>query len=325
MRKQLLQTTSLSSLELRDGLHLSQNHATHLLRSMKRQAYHNVYLARLLQHTIRSCAFFCQKHDDKQAVHAIQSESRGKQLHEFVKNCDRDLYKVYLSSAITPDDALSIDVQYHRICWTKHVLLAADHIPQPEHTVHQENEIAANIEFLNLMRNLLEEGKILCLDDAYKTYLDILKYHLCEASPRKYLRELMMTNIDGIEFAHAFRRNESDRFYLTAAKIAAIDSAVENCSDSDLNTIFHCSKIIRQEILKAKNWQFDGKLDADKKKLLTLLQWIISGVATELHTEKRVDDVNKKATLLSQKIMFEVKIDRQVKHAPKSDETEKPF
>lgn len=71
----------------------------------------------------------------------------------------------------------------------------------------------------------------------------------------------MMTNIDGIEFARAFRRNESDRFYLTAAKIAAIDSAVENCSDSDLKTIFHCSKIIRQEILKAKNWQFDGKLE----------------------------------------------------------------
>lgn len=60
-------------------------------------------------------------------------------------------------------------------------------------------------------------------------------------------------------------------------------------------------------------------------KLLTLLQWIISGVATELHTEKRIHDVNKKATLLSQQIMFEVKTDRQVKHAPKSDETEKPF
>ena len=43
----------------------------------------------------------------------------------------------------------------------------------------------------------------------------------------------MMTNIGGIEFAHAFRRNESDRFYLTAAKIAPIDSAVENCSDTD--------------------------------------------------------------------------------------------
>lgn len=121
------------------------------------------------------------------------------------------------------------------------------------------------------------------------------------------------------EFARAFRRNEPDRSYLNAAKIAVIDSAVENCSDSDLKTIFHCSKIIRQEILKAKNWQFNGKLDTDTRemiptKLLALLQWILSGVATELQTEKRVDEVSKKAILISQQIMFEVKTDRQVKH-----------
>ena len=135
---------------------------------------------------------------------------------------------------------MSIDVQYHRTCWKKHVIRASDNIPQPERTVQQENEIAASITFLNLIIRLLEEGKILSLNEAYKTYWDILKY-LCEASlSRKYLRELLITNIDGIEFACAFRHNESDRFYLTAAKIAAIDSAVENCPDSDLKTFFHC-------------------------------------------------------------------------------------
>ena len=102
----------------------------------------------------------------------------------------------------------------------------------------------------------------------------------------------MIASIDGIEFAHAFRRNEPDRFYLTAAKIAVIDSAIENCSDSDLKTISHCAKIIRLEILKAKNWQFDGKLDTDTRtmistKLFTLLQWILSGVTTELQRETR--------------------------------------
>lgn len=251
--------------------------------------------------------YFCQTRDKKKAAHAIQTQSRGKKLHEFVQNCDNDLYKVYLSSPIKPGDALSIDVQYHRTCWTKHVVRTVDNIPQPERTVQQENEIVANIELLNLMRSLLEKGKILSLDESYKTYSDILKYHLCEASPsRKHLRELMIANIDGIEFAHAFRRNEPDRFYFTAAKIAVIDSALENCSDSDLKTIFHCSKIIRQEILKAKNWQFDRKLDTDMRtmistKLLTLLQWILSGVATELQREKRVDDVSKKAPLFRNK------------------------
>ena len=52
----------------------------------------------------KELCFFCQTDDEKRPVHAIQTESRGKQLHDFVKNCDNDFYKVYLSSAIKPDD-----------------------------------------------------------------------------------------------------------------------------------------------------------------------------------------------------------------------------
>ena len=93
-------------------------------------------------------------------MHAIQTETRGKQLHDFVKNCDNDLYKVYLSSAIKPDDALSIDVQYHRTCWTKHVVRTTDNCPQLESTVEKENEIAANTEFLNLIEHENKTVKI---------------------------------------------------------------------------------------------------------------------------------------------------------------------
>lgn len=117
----------------------------------------------------------------------------------------------------------------------------------------------------------------------------------------------MIASIDGIEFAHAFRRNEPDRFYLTAAKIAVIDSAIENCSDSDLKTISHCAKIIRQEILKAKNWQFDGKLDTDTRtRSLRSFLPFFSGFFRVLRLnfkEKRVGEVCKKATLILQQIM----------------------
>ena len=108
----------------------------------------------------KELCFFCQTDDEKRSVHAIQTESRGKQLHDFVKNCDNDLYKVYLSSAIKPDDALSIDVQYHRTCWTKHVVRTTDNFPQLESTVEKENEIAANIEFLNLIEHENKTMKI---------------------------------------------------------------------------------------------------------------------------------------------------------------------
>lgn len=189
----------------------------------------------------KELCFFCQTHDEKQSVHAIQTENRGTQLCDFVKKCENDLYKVYLSTAIKPEDAISIGVKYHRTCWTKQIVRGGENTPQHEATVKQDTEIAVNIEFLNLIRTLLEKGRILSLDDAQKAYMDILhyRYHRRKLSPaRKYLRELIVANIHGIEFVRAFRRNESDRFCLTATKIAAIDSAVNNSSDSDLKVIF---------------------------------------------------------------------------------------
>lgn len=64
----------------------------------------------------KELCFFCQTYDEKQSVHAIQTENRGTQLCHFVKKCENNLYKVYLNSAIKPEDALSIDVKYHRTC-----------------------------------------------------------------------------------------------------------------------------------------------------------------------------------------------------------------
>ena len=72
----------------------------------------------------KKLCFFCQSHDDKQGVHVIQTENRRKQLSEFVKNCNNDLYKVYLTSKIEPEDAWPKDVHYHRTCWMKHVIRA---------------------------------------------------------------------------------------------------------------------------------------------------------------------------------------------------------
>ena len=109
----------------------------------------------------KDLCFFCQTHDEKKPVHAIQTESRGKQLSEYVSNCDNDLYKVFLSSAINPDDALSIDVQYHRTCWTKYVVRAQENQVQQEKNYLKENEVAAYVEFLNLVKGLLSNGRIL--------------------------------------------------------------------------------------------------------------------------------------------------------------------
>ena len=92
----------------------------------------------------------------------------------------------------------------------------------------QENKVVAVIEFLHLIQELLKKGKILSLEDAQKVHTNILQDHLCNWFPsRKSVRQLLAENVDGIEFVSAYRRNESDRFCLSAAKIAAIEKAVK--------------------------------------------------------------------------------------------------
>ena len=104
--------------------------------------------------------FFCQSHDDKQDIHLIHTENWRKQLSEFVKNCHNDLYKVYLTSTIEPDDTLPIDVHYHRTCWIKHVIRAmapADNDRADAQDSEQENKNVADIEFLHLIQELLKK------------------------------------------------------------------------------------------------------------------------------------------------------------------------
>ena len=146
------------------------------------------------------------------------------------------------------------------------------------------------------------------------------------------MRQLLAENVDGIEFVSAYRRNESDRFCLSAAKIAAIEKAVKQSShiNCELKVLYDCSKIIRKEIQEANSWHFKGTLDIDAQdivptKLFTLLKWILSGVVSELKTEQRAEDVNRKSVLLAQQIMYQINTDRQVRYVPQLDEERKTF
>ena len=158
----------------------------------------------------------------------------------------------------------------------------------------QENKVVAVIEFLHLIQELLKKGKILSLEDAQKVYTNILQDHLCNWFPsRKSVRQLLAENVDGIEFVSAYRRNESDRFCLPAAKITAIEKAVKQSShiNSEVEVLYDCSKIICKQIQETNSWHFKVTLDIDAQdivptKLFTLLKWILSGVVSELKTEQ---------------------------------------
>ena len=172
--------------------------------------------------------------------------------------------------------------------------------------------IAAKVEFISVIKRLLEDGKILSIDSANSAYLAILEGHGSSNVPsRREVRRLITQNINNVEFIRAFHRNQPDRFYLSAAKLAAIEASfTEPDLDEQMNVVFNCAKIVRKAILCSPGWSFDGTLEPEMEiiiptKLTSLLDWILNGTEAELPTERRRDVTNGKSMLLAQQIMYQ--------------------
>ncbi|KAG1681437.1 Chimeric ERCC6-PGBD3 protein [Nymphon striatum] len=115
--------------------------------------------------------------------------------------CDKDIYKVQLASCLQPGDDLATDIKYHQSCWNKHVVRSTDTSSEPSQLPFNEQEIASKVEFINVVQTLLEAGTILSIDDAHKSFLDILQGHGCTKSPsRRYVKQLITGNIPDIDF-----------------------------------------------------------------------------------------------------------------------------
>lgn len=142
----------------------------------------------------------------------------------------------------------------HRTCWTKHVVLQAA-TPSSTSTKScpvNEKEIVAQVEYINLLNNLLHEGQILSIADAHDAYLFILRSHNCEVTTsRRTVRKLITENIADITFISTPRRNEADRLCMNSATIVAIEAALNEAKvDSDMKVIFQCATILRKVILQ---------------------------------------------------------------------------
>lgn len=66
--------------------------------------------------------FFCQKDDDQKNLFRARTEDAGKALRRSVEIAQDPVLMTKLNNAISPSDAHAIDVRYHKICWTRHVL-----------------------------------------------------------------------------------------------------------------------------------------------------------------------------------------------------------
>ena len=104
-----------------------------------------------------------------------------------------------------------------------------------------------------------------------------------EVNYKRYLKALLEDNIPGITLSRPPNRRQSEKFCSINLQAKAVDVAMSNRFD-DFSSIYRATKIIRSELLKHRNWKFDGDfLDfAISSSLKVVLKWVIIGPQTEI-------------------------------------------
>ena len=108
---------------------------------------------------------------------------------------------------------------------------------------------------------------------------------------KRYLKRLLNETVPGVVFSRPPARRLSEQLYFADCQAKAIETY--NNNSIDFATIFEAAKIIRNQILKHRNWKSDGSFSGFDLpvSLSSFLRWIITGPK---HT---ADTILKKKTL----------------------------
>lgn len=139
---------------------------------------------------------------------------------------------------------------------------------------------------------------------------------------RKSIKQLLQSEIDGVEFHKPKRVNMSERVSVKQQRDSAILMSETLTSDPDDNmkTLYNASSILRKAINNHKRWVFNGTLDTltDEhcpEELYSFFRWIVQGpnAISEADSDKS-HEVHKRAISLTQSTISMCMTDRQVKN-----------
>ncbi len=275
--------------------------------------------------------FFCQE-VRKETVHEVSTFNAGQQLRHVVEESSNQKWKVQLSAAISADDARAIDIKYHLSCWVQNVQRGTKASSEDkEHTLRETNvgKIASDIEFVSLVRSLLQAGEVLNMSDLkslYSRILDSNGVHNVQSSTTQGMKEKIASHIDDVHFMKPKRRNESDRVFSTAKRDAAMEDAMTKTTESNIRQLFESASLLRSAIAVQTKcpWEFQGQLNTDDAEkhvpeaLYAFIRWILEGPATSIEPETvRSATIHRDVLAISQNIMYCHKSKRQVTYKPK--------
>ena len=131
--------------------------------------------------------------------------------------------------------------------------------------IQSEKQVAADIEFYNMVTTVLSDGQITPMDKLHDAYKDILELHgLVDMDiTLNKLKSKIQENISHVVFSQT-RKNCPEMICSKAMKDKAVGqaAAAETDMNKDTQSVFNCAKIIRQHVLHSRKiaWQFDGSL-----------------------------------------------------------------
>ena len=245
------------------------------------------------------------------------------------KHADDSVFR-RLNSIATPEDSIAIETKYHLRCWVlmkravqqKHWSIEAQEI--------DNTHVIADIEIINYVQRELDDPshKVITTTQVERFYRKLLienglKEDELGKSYKKYLRQLMIENIDNITFIKSPRLNEPDRICSTSTDNHALDMALQQSEAEKFKEIYNAAIIIRTELEKMEKWKFTGSFKDFKApiQLSTLIRWIIYGptVSLETKTDEKRNSIMKVVDVVTQVVTQSFHSKRQVTYKSKSD------
>ena len=225
-----------------------------------------------------------------------------------------------MNSIPNTSDAVANDVQYHLKCWVisqRNALKTASE-KQEIKEIEDVNRVIADVEIIEIVRQNFTGDGILDMNNLNKTYNNLLGNDN-EVNYKRYLKRLFNETIPGVVFSRPPARRLSEQLYSAGCQAKAIET-YKNNSD-DYTTIFEAAKIIRNELLKHRNWKFDGDFSGFDLpvSLSSLLRWIIVGPKNTVDTILKKNSIDNCVDNIAQIIVKASKSDRQVKHKSSPD------
>ena len=127
--------------------------------------------------TINKNVFFCNKEGSQgdklfTVLYDKSGNRRGSDLKRAMEIKNDEKFRVKLSEAIDPNDTLAIDVMYHHGCWRDNVdhVLRSEKLSETRRGRDLTTEFAAKIEFIGLIRGLLDGGHKISMAEVQKGY-----------------------------------------------------------------------------------------------------------------------------------------------------------